>query len=66
MPRITLTAPDIGCEHCAMTIKKALSTLPVNNVQVDVPTKQVSFDYTDEKALQEAKAELERIGYPVQ
>jgi len=66
MPKITLQAPDIGCEHCAMKIKKALSTLAVSNVQVDIPAKKVTFDYPDDTVLEEAKAALERIGYPVQ
>ena len=66
MPSITLTAPDIGCDHCAHKIKKALASVAVSNVQVDVPTKKVTFDYLTEQVLAQAKAAMDKIGYPVQ
>lgn len=66
MPSITLTAPDIGCEHCAHTIKKALAAVAVSNVQVDVPTKKVTFDYPNEQVLAQAKTAMSEAGYPAQ
>lgn len=65
MPQITLHAEDISCQHCAMTIRRELKAVQgVTVVDVDVPGKNVVLDYTDEVALQEAKALLEEIGYP--
>ncbi len=64
MKKITLTAPDISCEHCAMRIKKALANL-ASNVLVDVPTKQITFEYSSEQELEQAKQVLSEIGYPV-
>jgi copper chaperone len=63
---ITLHAPDISCNHCAMTIKRELrSVAGVTVIEVDVPTKTVHLEYADDQALQRAKALLADIGYPV-
>jgi len=65
MPQITLHAKDISCQHCAMTIRRELQAVSgVTVVDVDVPGKNVVLDYSDEAALQQAKALLEEIGYP--
>jgi copper chaperone CopZ len=61
-----LVAQDISCSHCAMTIKRELGSVEgISSVNVDVPTKTIDLEYTDDKALQEAKRVLEDIGYPV-
>ncbi|MHB9032266.1 MAG: heavy-metal-associated domain-containing protein [Anaerolineae bacterium] len=65
MAHITLTTPDMGCEHCVAKIKKALAGLAVTNVQVDLPTKQVTFDYPNDQVLAQVKEVLADIGYPV-
>lgn len=63
---ITLFADDISCQHCAMTIRRELGAVDgVSNVQVDVPSKAVTFEYRDDEALASAKAALDEIGYPV-
>ncbi len=64
--QITLHAPDIGCNHCAMTIKRELGQLAgVKVVDVDVAGKTVTLEYADEAALTQAKATLAEVGYPV-
>ena len=64
--QITLYADDISCQHCAMTIKRELGAVAgVSNIQVDVPAKAVTFEYSDDEALARAKALLDEIGYPV-
>ena len=51
MATTILTVPDISCEHCQLTITKALSSLSgVRSVNVDIPSKQVAVDY-DEAAV---------------
>jgi copper chaperone len=67
MERITLTAPDISCDHCKQTIERELGTLTgVHSVSVEVPSKHVdvSFDpaLTSEAAI---TAKLDEEGYPV-
>lgn len=62
---VKLYAPDISCQHCAMTIKRGLASVPgVSAVEVDVPTKTVTLTVADEEALARAQATLEDIGYP--
>lgn len=60
-----LHAPDISCNHCAMTIKRELAAVSgLASVNVDVPAKTVTLEYDDDQTLQRAVALLEEIGYP--
>lgn len=62
---VKLYAPDISCQHCAMTIQRGLASVKgVSAVEVDVPTKTVTLTVADEEALARAQATLEDIGYP--
>ena len=46
MEHVTVTAPDISCAHCVMTIKEAVGALPgVASVEADPTTKQVEIDF---------------------
>ena len=48
MKTIVLNVPDISCEHCERTITGALGPVEgVQNVNVDIPSKQVRVDYDD-------------------
>ena len=67
MAQITLSIPDISCEHCERTITEALTPLDgVRTVKVDIPAKQVNVDY-DESAVDvdKFKAVLQEEDYPV-
>src|SRR5271157_334846 len=58
------TAPDITCEGCAGTIKKALGAIPgVSNVSVDVATKAVTIDHGEGVARAAIDAALKGVGY---
>lgn len=60
-----LHAPDISCNHCAMTIKRELAALEgLGAVNVDVPSKTIDLQYKDAAVLEKAMAVLENIGYP--
>ncbi len=60
-----LYAPDISCNHCAMTIERELSRVEgVISVTVDVPSKSIDLEYANDEALEHANAVLEEIGYP--
>jgi copper chaperone len=67
MEQITLTAPDISCEHCQHTIERELSTLPgVETVSVEVPTKQVDVRFDPSQTSEEVIiSRLDEEGYPV-
>ena len=44
-----LIIPEISCQHCVDTIKKALSEIEnINLLEVDIDTKTVSIDYSNE------------------
>lgn len=67
MEQITLTAPDISCEHCQHTIERELGALPgVEAVSVDVPTRHVRVAFDPARITEEAiVAKLDDEGYPV-
>lgn len=46
MALVTLSVPDISCEHCERTVKTALGTVDgVQGVEVDIPAKTVRVQY---------------------
>ena len=66
MSEITLTAPDISCDHCKHTIETELAELDgVQRVDVAPPAKSVHVVYdgavVDEPAI---RSKLDEIGYP--
>ena len=66
MTTLTLTAPDISCDHCKHTIETELGALAgVEQVQVEPPAKTVRVVY-DNAAIGEPaiRARLDEIGYP--
>ena len=67
MAKTILTVPDISCEHCQLTITKALTPVAgVRSVAVDIPSKQVAVEY-DEKVVgvNRLKEVLAEEDYPV-
>lgn len=42
--RYDLSAPDMSCGHCKMTIEKTLKALPVSAVAVDLATKRITLE----------------------
>ena len=66
MEEVTLTAPDISCDHCIAAIRRALSKLAgVQFVGGNPQTKQVTIRYdpsmVEMTAIEKA---LEEEGYP--
>jgi copper chaperone len=67
MEQITLEAPDISCDHCIMSIEKALSKLDgVRFLSGDPAGKLVILEY-DPTVLELSviEATMEEEGYPV-
>jgi copper ion binding protein len=64
---MTVTAPDISCEHCQRAIEGAVGTLPgVETVHVEIPTKTVQVSYDPGQITRDViEATLEEEGYPV-
>jgi len=67
MEQITLEAPDISCDHCIISIEKALSKLDgVRFLSGNPADKLITFEY-DAGVLDLSKIEaaMEEEGYPV-
>jgi copper chaperone len=64
---ITLSVPDISCEHCVHAINTSLGGLTgVDMVATDIPTKSVHLRFHPEQlTLQEIEVALDDIGYTI-
>jgi copper chaperone len=67
METMTVTVPNISCEHCQRAIEGAVGALPgVQSVHVEVPSKTVQVRYDPAHVSREAiAATLDEEGYPV-
>ena len=65
MTRKQLTVEGMSCEHCKMNVERALSSFEgVNDVEVDLSDKSVSFSYDESSVdLASVKAAIEEKGY---
>lgn len=62
----TLKVKGMSCQHCVMSVTKALSQLDgVKNVQVDLAKGEVRFDNTKEVASGRIAKAIEEAGYEV-
>lgn len=65
MRTISIVVQNLKCSGCASTIENKLNHLfNVYNVEIDVENSIVTFDYSDDLALLDAKETLKIIGYP--
>jgi copper chaperone len=64
---VTLSVPDVSCEHCVKTIDGALGALPgVAAVKVDLASKTVSLRYEPAQVtLERIEETLDDAGYTV-
>ena len=67
MQELTLTAPDISCDHCLMSIRKAVSKLAgVEFIGGDPTLKQVRVRFDESRVkLGDIEQAMEEEGYPV-
>jgi copper ion binding protein len=63
---MTVTAPNISCEHCKRAIEGAVGALPgVQSVYVAVPSKTVQVSYDPAQVSRATiEATLDEEGYP--
>jgi copper chaperone len=68
MSNVTLSVPDISCEHCERAITNALTPVEgVRNVSVDIPSKQVRVEFDEAQVnVDKMKAILQEEDYPVE
>lgn len=64
---ITLSVPDVSCQHCVNAIDGALSGITgIEQVTTDIPTKTVHLRYhPDQVSLPQIEEALDDIGYEV-
>jgi copper chaperone len=64
---ITLSVPDVSCEHCVKTIDGTLSQeTGITFVATDIPTKTVHLRYDPSQVtLEHIEEVLDEAGYPV-
>jgi copper chaperone len=64
---ITLSVPDVSCEHCVKTVSGALGALPgIDTVMVDLTSKTVSLRYEPAQVtLERIEETLDDAGYTV-
>jgi copper ion binding protein len=67
MEQATLEAPDISCDHCIQSIKKAVEKLPgVTFVSGDPEAKRVVVQFDPHQTpVADVEAAMEEEGYPV-
>jgi copper chaperone len=65
MAEITLSIPNISCNHCVMTVKRESGFVDgVEFVSGDVEGKTATFQVEGEEALAALKKTLAEAGYP--
>ncbi len=64
---VTMTAPDISCEHCQRAIEGAVGALAgVRDVHVEIPARTVQVSYDPAQvSRRQIEATLDEEGYPV-
>jgi len=65
METITLSIPNISCNHCVMTIQREAGFVDgVDFVSGDVEAKTATFRVASDEALDALKSTLAEVGYP--
>lgn len=64
---ITLSVPDVSCEHCVKAIDTALHAFAgIEQITTNLQTKTVSLRYDpDQVSLKQIETALDEIGYTV-
>ena len=65
MEKVTLSIPDISCNHCVMTVNRESGFVDgAEFVSGDVEAKTATFQVDGDEALTALKATLGEAGYP--
>lgn len=63
---LTITVKGMSCNHCRMSVTKALEAIPgVTNVNVDLLSGKASFEETAPVDLAVVRKAIEKIGFEV-
>jgi copper chaperone CopZ len=65
MKTVTLSIPDISCNHCIMTVKRETGFVRgAEFVSGDIEGKTATFQVADDETLASLKKTLAEAGYP--
>ncbi len=65
--KTTVQIQNLKCNGCATTIKNNLQKLEnIQNIEIELETSSVSFEYITESDLKVVKKELHHLGYPLE
>jgi copper chaperone CopZ len=66
MENVTLSIPNISCNHCIMTVKRESGFVDgAEFVSGDIEAKTATFNVESDAALDSLKETLAEAGYPV-
>ena len=66
MTEMTISVPEIHCDHCKMSIEGAVGAVDgVSTATVDVPTATVAVAFDDPASFDTIKNAIEEQGYDV-
>jgi copper chaperone len=67
MSRVTLSIPNISCNHCVMTVQREANFVDgAEYISGDVEAKEATFEVASDEALAKLKATLAEAGYPAE
>jgi copper chaperone len=67
MEKKTFTIENISCGHCLMTIKNELGEIAgIRSVDGNIDTKTITVEWEAPASLDNIKAKLKEINYPVE
>jgi copper chaperone CopZ len=65
--KTTVQIQNLKCNGCATTIKNNLQKLEnIQNIEIELETSSVSFEYITESDLKVVEKELHHLGYPLE
>ena len=62
---LKFTVPEISCGHCKETIEKVLDVTGISNINIDIDSKAVSLNISEETEISTIESLLDEQGYSI-
>ena len=62
---LKFTVPEISCGHSKETIEKALDVTRISNINIDIDSKAVSLNISEETEISTIESLLDEQGYSI-
>lgn len=64
--KTTVTIQNLKCESCKNAVTLKLNKIEgISNVEIDIPTASVTFEYKTHNIMEGLRMELKEMGYPI-